>query len=30
VTTKASLADAFSIALKRTQAKLPFQVGAKP
>ncbi len=30
VTTKASLADAFSIALKRTQAKLPSQVGAKP
>ena len=29
VTTKASLADAFSIALKRTQAKLPQQSGAK-
>jgi rsbT co-antagonist protein RsbR len=28
VTTKASLADAFSIALKRTQAKLPQQFGA--
>jgi rsbT co-antagonist protein RsbR len=28
VTTKASLADAFSIALKRTQAKLPHQLGA--
>ena len=28
VTTKASLADAFSIALKRTQAKLPQQLGA--
>jgi rsbT co-antagonist protein RsbR len=27
VTTKASLADAFSIALKRTQAKLPHQLG---
>ena len=30
VTTKASLADAFSIALKRTQAKLPTQGGVKP
>jgi rsbT co-antagonist protein RsbR len=29
VTTKASLADAFSIALKRTQAKLPQQSGPK-
>lgn len=29
VTTKASLADAFSIALKRTQAKLPQQSGVK-
>jgi rsbT co-antagonist protein RsbR len=29
VTTKASLADAFSIALKRTQAKLPTQGGVK-
>ena len=29
VTTKASLADAFSIALKRTQAKLPQQLGPK-
>jgi len=28
VTTKASLADAFSIALKRTQARLPQQLGA--
>jgi rsbT co-antagonist protein RsbR len=28
VTTKASLADAFSIALKRTQARLPHQLGA--
>jgi rsbT co-antagonist protein RsbR len=28
VTTKASLADAFSIALKRTHAKLPHQLGA--
>jgi len=28
VTTKASLADAFSVALKRTQAKLPQQLGA--
>jgi rsbT co-antagonist protein RsbR len=28
VTTKASLADAFSIALKRTQAKLPQQLGS--
>ena len=30
VTTKASLADAFSIALKRTQAKLPTQGGGMP
>ena len=30
VTTKASLADAFSVALKRTQAKLPTQGGVKP
>jgi rsbT co-antagonist protein RsbR len=30
VTTKASLADAFSIALKRTQAKLPTQGGRNP
>jgi rsbT co-antagonist protein RsbR len=30
VTTKASLADAFSIALKRTQARLPQQLGATP
>lgn len=29
VTTKASLADAFSVALKRTQAKLPQQLSAK-
>ena len=29
VTTKASLADAFAIALKRTQAKLPYQAVAK-
>jgi rsbT co-antagonist protein RsbR len=29
VTTKASLADAFSIALKRTQARLPTQMGSK-
>ena len=28
VTTKASLADAFAIALKRTQARLPHQLGA--
>jgi rsbT co-antagonist protein RsbR len=28
VTTKASLADAFSIALKRTNAKLPNQMGS--
>jgi rsbT co-antagonist protein RsbR len=28
VTTKASLADAFSVALKRTQAKLPQQLGS--
>jgi rsbT co-antagonist protein RsbR len=28
VTTKASLADAFSVALKRTNAKLPHQMGA--
>jgi rsbT co-antagonist protein RsbR len=28
VTTKASLADAFSVALKRTQARLPQQLGA--
>jgi rsbT co-antagonist protein RsbR len=28
VTTKASLADAFALALKRTQAKLPHQLGA--
>jgi rsbT co-antagonist protein RsbR len=27
VTTKASLADAFSVALKRTHAKLPHQLG---
>jgi len=30
VTTKASFADAFAVALKRTQAKLPQQLGAMP